>query len=883
MGFEELKFLNTDFQGDPVNCIVYINSIESAGKKSYVLDERNQNLWRELISNSVAVFKVFSIHKIIYDRLTSADVDYMIKHNSRLGTALNNYYGSEIVKAGNIDKVLSTITQDKLNSLEPKFREGIIRYFSGKLSVEGAPAWLAELYDQPELASYDTVETMCGTQDALDIIYKNKALMDALAVYGDFLKPVAASADLMADLVKDDPERAKTLDEIEKSDAWMHTILEDNVGLGKFIAHKSGFALTIYSNFDDMVNTTSVMNTLVANAGVLAYVQRSDLGTAKTLKWRVKRDGRTVNSMDDVFSDTELVTTIADSNGTSTDAMAILVESAPGMQVLIANDEIAEVALGTLSAANNGTAHALVTTDAGVARFDDTENYPDLYTQIFDSADRMEYLMNNEETATAIFKVPKFVKYIGESEVAMTALLASPLAIRCLDDVDEGKKLLLDCDLAAEKLVSNKYTFNYITGRPRWAHYVAYSYPMMSNIVTDYTKISPILEDEGWLSVMKDSWLALDSIMNNAASIRAFKDVIDDNNSFVDMFIESDTLTKYLTNMTSIFGSDTIVSEMSNDNTLLKVVTNSTSAMSSIMDSAVGMVSVSDSVSAMHAIANSKILVRSLIASETAFMSVIYSETAMKEIAASEIAMELIAANGTRMVNVAASSVAVNAVIASKDVALATCVASSTAMTALAASSVAMNAVAASSVAMNAVAASSVAMNAVAASSVAMNAVAASSVAVNAVIASKDVALATCVASSTAMTALAASSVAMNAVAASSVARLALYNAASTVTSILAASSTALTAMKNSSQTTTVSYTGTTSSTLYNGKAFVFEVYSSSSSSYTQYHGNYVTGTGTRTRTTSTNHETVNCFASTVTGYQNASISWTVYAYIFKI
>jgi hypothetical protein len=139
-------------------------------------------------------------------------------------------------------------------------------------------------------------------------------------------------------------------------------------------------------------------------------------------------------------------------------------------------------------------------------------------------------------------------------------------------------------------------------------------------------------------------------------------------------------------------------------------------------------------------------------------------------------------------------------------------------------------------------------------------------------------------ASSVAMNAVAASSVAMNAVAASSVARLALYNAASTVTSILAASSTALTAMKNSSQTTTVSTTSTSSATLYSGKAFVFEVYNSgNNSNYTQWHGTYVTGTATRTRSMITTHETVNCFASTVTGYQNYSTSCTSYAYIFKI
>ena len=50
MSFGELKkAVNSDLTGDPVNCIVYINSIESEGSSSYILDKRNSNLWRELI------------------------------------------------------------------------------------------------------------------------------------------------------------------------------------------------------------------------------------------------------------------------------------------------------------------------------------------------------------------------------------------------------------------------------------------------------------------------------------------------------------------------------------------------------------------------------------------------------------------------------------------------------------------------------------------------------------------------------------------------------------------------------------------------------------------------------------------------------------------
>ena len=79
MAFSEIKkAINSDLTGDPVNCISYINSIESEGRDSYVLDKRNSNLWRELITNSITAFKIFRIHEIMYERFTDADIDYMV-------------------------------------------------------------------------------------------------------------------------------------------------------------------------------------------------------------------------------------------------------------------------------------------------------------------------------------------------------------------------------------------------------------------------------------------------------------------------------------------------------------------------------------------------------------------------------------------------------------------------------------------------------------------------------------------------------------------------------------------------------------------------------------------------------------------------------------
>ena len=217
---------------------------------------------------------------------------------------------------------------------------------------------------------------------------------------------------------------------------------------------------------------------------------------------------------------------------------------------------------------------------------------------------------------------------------------------------------------------------------------------------------------------------------------------------------------------------------------------------------------------------------------------------------------------------------------------------STTFCNAMAASSVAMNAVAASSVAMNAVAASSVAMAAVIANTNALNTVAASSVARDA-----------CLKSTTAMNAIYASDIAvakfavgvaglspvdyanMSTVAASSVARTALYNSASVVEPILAKSPTALNALRNSAQFTTVQANSSDNdTTLYNGKAFVLEVWSSAK--YTNgnhIHGKYIIGNDRISSANSSSHDAVNKFASSVIHKDTQAGGNIMYATIFKI
>lgn len=160
MGWPEVKKINSDFLNEPLNFNNYINDISMFGKYSYVLNPENSNLWRELITQSLTMFGHSAIHETVYERLTDGDVDYMIRHNGRLGQSFNSFYDSSAFSSGVINSVLKDITADSYNILEIKLQHGINRYISEMTSGDTAGEWLGTVFDVSELKAKTTMASI---------------------------------------------------------------------------------------------------------------------------------------------------------------------------------------------------------------------------------------------------------------------------------------------------------------------------------------------------------------------------------------------------------------------------------------------------------------------------------------------------------------------------------------------------------------------------------------------------------------------------------------------------------------------------------------------------------------------------------------------------
>ena len=216
ISWEEVKKINSDFTKEPLNFNNYINDISTFGKYSYVLDPENINLWRSLIGQSLTLFGHSAIHETVYERLTDEDVDYMIRHNVRLGQAFNSFYDSSAFASGDIDAILNTITSGSYNVLETKLQYGINRYISEMTSGDTAGTWLGTLFSVDVLKEKtDIASIISDTTLWTDIIMSNESLryvvclsastIDWFAnndstVYVDFITEVCNSTKATTDL-----------------------------------------------------------------------------------------------------------------------------------------------------------------------------------------------------------------------------------------------------------------------------------------------------------------------------------------------------------------------------------------------------------------------------------------------------------------------------------------------------------------------------------------------------------------------------------------------------------------------------------------------------------------------------------------------------------
>ena len=147
---------------------------------------------------------------MVYNRLTDADIDYMIQNNGRIGQAFNSFYRTDVFTSGTIDAMLKTITVSSYNKLDSKFQNAINRYISDN-TVSNAGSWLTGIFGI-NMTVYSTMDelladtsfwnTTVSFNESLRLVIclsvsseEYMASHSSSRIYASFIETVAQSTD----------------------------------------------------------------------------------------------------------------------------------------------------------------------------------------------------------------------------------------------------------------------------------------------------------------------------------------------------------------------------------------------------------------------------------------------------------------------------------------------------------------------------------------------------------------------------------------------------------------------------------------------------------------------------------------------------------------
>ena len=317
------------------------------GKYSYVLDPENSNLWRSLIGQSLTLFGHSAIHETVYERLTDEDVDYMIRHNVRLGQSFNSFYDSSVFASGAVDTVLNTITSVSYNVLETKLQHGINRYISEMTSGYTAGTWLGTVFSVDALKEKtDIASIISDTTLWTDIIMENESLRYVIClststidwfannesdVYIDFINEVCNSTKATTDLFT-------AITGADKLTTFM-----DNEYVFSVVASKTESMIAITymtAPFAAMIASETAMN-IVANSDVAMSVivdSLSNVANSENVLDTIKKNLSSIeSSLPSIANSDTNIEEVADVKTHISDVILSLQKTTTQTDILISN------------------------------------------------------------------------------------------------------------------------------------------------------------------------------------------------------------------------------------------------------------------------------------------------------------------------------------------------------------------------------------------------------------------------------------------------------------------------------------------------------------------------------------------------------------------
>ena len=437
--------------GDPSRYNNWVNDITAFGEKSYVVDPMFDDVWKELTTQSRLVFSVQSIHEVVYERLTSSDIDYIIYNNKQLGEAFNSFHRSTAYRPGDIDHVLMTITEDSFNALEPKFKWGVGRYIEAHMSGNGVAAWLDKVFENNIFvdAGKTTCESILQDQNMyvsvteynasmkfiLSYVAIRYACMNGISDYVTelFINASASSVRTMTELISA-LETNEKLEYFFSNAAFCKIVMDKEPAMKAICYNLNAFATVIASEtaMNAVANSSAAINVINAEIENIAKTQavldqiKAELGVIEELLPEIEDTAENVRQVqstrttitncnvdiDSVIKKSDILIKNIDELINSEDFIALIVESPSAMDAIGNSDKAIERFMS-----NDTTRTAILKSKLFGSVI---TNHKGWMTKIANSRILLKQVFDTPEAAAAVEESKTAISYLKSSSLLET-------------------------------------------------------------------------------------------------------------------------------------------------------------------------------------------------------------------------------------------------------------------------------------------------------------------------------------------------------------------------------------------------------------------------------------------------------------------------------
>ena len=192
MSFIDDKLLNSNFLNEPLNHLMYIQSLENNGENSYLFDTHAEDQLKDLLLNSKSVWAHSEFYDMFMEKLTDDQIKMLFKEHKNIGDILNSLFGNGVYSTGSFDDVCEYMTETGIHKMPVRFLKIFKSIITEIVESDNALNWINERYGI-DLSSYKTLDVAVKNTEAWKLMLANTSLMSVLCITDYFTEKVIES------------------------------------------------------------------------------------------------------------------------------------------------------------------------------------------------------------------------------------------------------------------------------------------------------------------------------------------------------------------------------------------------------------------------------------------------------------------------------------------------------------------------------------------------------------------------------------------------------------------------------------------------------------------------------------------------------------------